>query len=191
MIKNCNDVIVPSNPNSSIVPDVSVVQNFYTVQLPIEFEKMEDFTPIFKLLRMVSENDIVRIDINSYGGRTDIERQLVECMKTTKATINGCLYQAWSAAAVVTLYCDNLIINDSSFMMIHNVSCGIGTQKINNNVECMDFYKKHFNELAKKDYKDFLTPQEIESVLTGTDIYLNSKEIEKRLKNRNSKQSKK
>lgn len=68
-------------------------------------------------------------------------------------------------------------------MMIHTSSgCSFGKQSDIKRQE--DFYNEWLDNFFKDIYKDFLTEKEIQDVLGGKDIWLNSDEVMERFKHR-------
>lgn len=65
-------------------------------------------------------------------------------------------------------------------MMIHEASWGV-VGKGSNNKSQNDFHVKQTEKLVRKVYEGFITQKEIESVLTGTEFWFDSDEIQSRV----------
>ena len=69
-------------------------------------------------------------------------------------------------------------------MMIHSMQCGTGYTDANTIATRAEHNKKINERFVRNTYKDFLTEDEIESVLNSKEIYLEDFEIRERLQKR-------
>jgi len=132
------------------------------------------------IIREAEEKDVIRISINSEGGSLDTAIEFIHALSTTKAnTVADVVGRAYSAASIITMCCDDMIIYPFSSMMIHTASYGIEDTEVNIS-KYVGFFNKHISNIIRTVYKDFLSNEEIESVISGDSIYLCSQEITKR-----------
>ncbi len=89
--------------------------------------------------------------------------------------------QAASAASIFSLHCDYVEVTDSAHMLCHYVSYGTGGKGADV-LAHVNHTTKISNKLMQDTYKDFLTPAEINELIEGREIYLDSEEIKARLK---------
>ena len=138
----------------------------------------------FDILQNATENDLVVIHINSYGGDLMTTNQIVTQIKTCEAQVVCQIESACcSAATMVALACDGLLCYPHGYMMIHTSSgCIFGKQSDIRRQE--DFYNDWLEGFFNEIYKDFLTQKEINEVLNGKDMWLNSEEVMKRFRHR-------
>ena len=79
---------------------------------------------------------------------------------------------------------DGYKIHEDSCMMIHSMQCGTGYTDANTIATRAEHNKKINERFVRNTYKDFLTEDEIESVLNSREIYLEDFEIRERLQQR-------
>lgn len=135
----------------------------------------------FHILRHCSENDVVMIHINSPGGdaSTAIQfmRAMAECQGTVIASVEG---NCMSAATMVFLAADAFQVSEHSMFMFHNYS-GFSYGKGGEMFDSITHERKWSKSLLEGCYKDFLTPEEINSMLDGKDIWMDADEALERL----------
>jgi ATP-dependent protease ClpP protease subunit len=181
-----------NNINSNLVIDSLVEREFFVRPLNkvLDFYLTEEIGPAqqyetwFQAIRAAEPGDQVVIHINSYGGDLNTTIQLLQCINESQATILVSLEgRCYSAATMVFLACDSYQIAPYSSMMIHNFSGGT-FGKGNEMQAQVEFEKTWFSEMAKNVYSDFLTPEEINDVLRGVDIWLTPDEVHERMSKR-------
>lgn len=160
---------------------VATVVNLY---LCGEIKAAEEYVEWFQLFRAAGENDIIYIRINSEGGDLFAALQLVRAIQESQATII-CSVEGicMSAATLIFLSADRFELSDHTMFMFHNYSSGtIG--KGGEMYDQITHFRAWSEKLFASFYKDFLTPEEIKSMLDNKDIWLDAEEVAKRLKNR-------
>lgn len=150
----------------------------------------EDIGPPSKYRDLISmlygstEMDTFNFIINSGGGQAASCGAIVEAIQGTEANVRAVLMgDCHSAASIIALNCDEVIVSDSATMMIHTAqfSTGGNTHLVKGYV---DFSHKVINKMLDKTYEGFLSADELETVKRGHEIWLDSDEIGKRLENR-------
>lgn len=154
---------------------------FHEFYLSGEIQDAAEYVDVFDTIRHAGENDIVKLYINSVGGDlyTTIQflRVLSETSATTIASVEGA---CMSAATMIFLACDNYEVTPYSSFMIHNYSSGtIG--KGGEMYAQISHQLKWSENMLHDVYKDFLTKQEIEAMLEGKDIWMDSDEVVARI----------
>jgi ATP-dependent protease ClpP protease subunit len=139
--------------------------------------KPEEYVEWFDHIRNAAPTDIIVLHINCFGGDlyTAIQfiRVMNECEGTIVASIEGA---CMSAATMIFLQADEVEISKHSAFMFHNYSGGT----IGKGGEMIDqlTYERSWSENLLQDvYADFLTQKEIESMLNGKDLWMNSDEV--------------
>lgn len=145
-----------------------------------EIGEAKSYLKWFDVLQSAGEDDLVIVHVNSPGGYLDTAVQLITQIKTSDAQVVCQIEsQCCSAATMIALACQGLICYPHAYMMIHTSSgCSFGKQSDIRIQE--DFYNKWLEKFFKDIYKDFLSPVEIDSVLNGKDIWLNTDEVMER-----------
>lgn len=157
-------------------------------------DKPEEYIEWFDHIRNATSTDVIVLHINCFGGDlyTAIQfiRVMNECEGFIVASIEGA---CMSAATMIFLQANEVEISKHSVFMFHNYSGGT----IGKGGEMIDqlTYERSWSENLLQDvYADFLTQKEIESMLNGKDLWMNSDEVLHRMalkvKKINSKTSK-
>lgn len=170
-------------PNRQI-NGVKTISNLHEFYILGEIQSPDNYIEVFDQIRHAGENDVVKIYINSPGGDvfTAIQfmRVLSETNAYTQASIEG---MCCSAATIIFLNCDYFEITDHSVFMFHNYSGGtIG--KGGEMYDQLVHERKWSETLLRKVYKDFLTEEEIQSILDNKDMWMDSDEVMSRMENR-------
>lgn len=160
---------------------VATVVNLY---LCGEIKAAEEYVEWFQLFRAAGETDTIFIRINSEGGDLFAALQIVRAIQESNATI-VCSVEGicMSAATLIFLSADRFELSDHTMFMFHNYSSGtIG--KGGEMYDQITHFRAWSEKLFASFYKDFLTPEEIKSMLDNKDIWLDAEEVAERLKHR-------
>ncbi len=149
-----------------------------------EIKSAEEYVEWFHILRAAGENDVIYIRINSEGGDLFSALQICRAIQESNATI-VCSVEGicMSAATLIFLSGDRFELSDHTMFMFHNYSSGTigkGGEMYDQITHFRAWSEKLFNSF----YKDFLTPDEIKSMLDNKDIWLDAGEVAKRLEKR-------
>lgn len=154
----------------------------YNIYLTDYITGPEEYTNVFDtLLNAVEENTIIFI-LATGGGRLDTTNKIRGLAKITKAKTVAIVGDVASAGTILALSFDDIIVIPNIEFMIHNYSGEVGG-KAHEIYTHSAFLQKEMPQVFKEYYKDFLTEEELSSVLLGQDIYLNSFEVEERWEN--------
>lgn len=167
------------------------VSNVHEYYLSGEILSSENYIEWFDAIRHASENDIVKIYINSYGGDLFTAIQFMRVISDSPATLVASVEgMCMSAATVIFLCADAFEVTPHSVFMFHNYSGGAigkGGEMIDQLLHERKWSEKLLNEI----YKDFLTNAEIKSMLDNRDLWMDGEEVVKRLNERLEKRTKK
>lgn len=156
----------------------------YTVPVDESFMEASYYRGVVNMLAQANEQDIVIFRINSPGGQFSGLLSLLDAIETTQAmTIADITGQAASAASILALNCDQCVVGKYAEMLAHEVSYGVGG-KGSDNLSHVQHIKKISDKLIWDTYEGFLEDHEIESVLNGKELFLDSDEIIERLNKR-------
>lgn len=158
-----------------------------TLYLCGEIKAAKEYVEWFQLFRAAGETDIIYIRINSEGGDLFSALQMVRAIQESNATV-VCSVEGicMSAATLIFLSADRFELTEHSMFMFHNYSSGTigkGGEMYDQITHFRTWSEKLFNSF----YKDFLTLEEIKSMLENKDIWLDAEEVAKRLQNRAEK----
>ena len=152
----------------------------YTVHLDQVFEEKGDYRGVLNLMSEATENDGITFILNNHGGNMDIILPMINMLELTSAhTVALCTGSQSSAATIFAMYCDEIVALDFAEFMLHELQCGhFGTMSnVSRDVEST---RKRNQRLITEAYSGFLSPEEIEDVLRGVEVYLDDAEINRR-----------
>lgn len=156
----------------------------YNFHLDDEVTGTEDYRELFEVLRDQSERDVVRISIQNFGGSLHTCISIVSQIRNSQAIVIGSLTSiAYSQASVIWLACDAQEVQEHQGLMQHDGqgwSGGSFTQQYKQ----IEHSKKVLEGLYRDVYQNFLTQDEIDSVLNGGEVWLHYEEILERLDNK-------
>mgnify|MGYP005987366593 CR=1 FL=1 len=156
----------------------------HTVYLTNEFAEPSLYNKLCHELVNANEYDEFTLVINSPGGILDSAFMIINAINTSSAKITARLVGTIaSAATIIALSCDELIISDDLAFMIHNYSAGM-QGKGHEMKARQKFMDNQLENSFKNYYLGFLSEEEIQDILEGKDIWLNSKEVKDRWENK-------
>ena len=154
------------------------------IEVPIDedFKAPHYYRNICNAISNTSEDDFVRFNIASYGGRLDgltsILAAVAKTDATTEAWING---PCKSAGAFLALSCDNVYVTPYADLMIHFASFG-SVGKVSDVVAHVTHTAQYTEDLFRETFKYFLTDDEIErAIKDGKEYHMNAAEVIRRL----------
>lgn len=166
------------------------IAQFHEFYLSGEIDNPENYIEWFQTIRHASENDIIKIYINSPGGDAFTAIQFIRALQETQATIIMSVEgMCASAATMIFLQGDSFEVSEHSAWMIHSYSSGIVGK--GHEIHSQAMFDKGWSEKMMRDvYEDFLTEKEIVKVIEGADLWMDGDEVIKRLKARSRKMDK-
>ena len=182
------EMMKKSNMNGAFAP--KPVSNVYEFYLTGHIDGPENYLDWFDTMRHANETDVIKIYVNCYGGDLFTAIQFMRVLAETNATVVCSVEGAcMSAATVILLCCEHFEISPHSVFMFHNYSGGA----IGKGGEMIDqlLHERKWSESLLRDvYKDFLTEDEIKSMLDNKDLWMDGEEVVKRLGEKAKKISK-
>lgn len=162
----------------------------YEQQLPVrqgsyylcgEIREPQYYTELFYTLRTASETDLVYLHLNSSGGDFNTGLQIINNVLASNARVVTILEaRAYSMAALIFLCGDELIVHDNCQLMFHiysGIFAGKGNEQQAEVIAVGSWFEKVMSRLCTP----FLSTHEIEAILKGSDLWLDSDEIRRRL----------
>jgi len=142
---------------------------------PIEYVEMVN------KIKQATENDVIYIYLNTPGGNLETGVQIINAIRNTPAHVVVSLEStAHSLGTLIFLSGDELQIHDHCLMMFHNFSAGMYGKGHELTAE-LEAVNKWYNKMFRKICVPFLTAEEIEQVIDGRDLWLETDEIKRRL----------
>jgi ATP-dependent protease ClpP protease subunit len=144
----------------------------------------EHYIDWFDQIRNAGPEDTITLHINSPGGSLSTALQFYRVLGETQATVVASIEgEAMSAATIIMMQADAYMISPHSMFMFHNYSGGTGG-KGGEMFDQLEFERLWSTDFLHDVYKDFLTADEIDSMLDGKDLWLTTHEVSGRLESR-------
>jgi len=157
------------------------VVNLHEFYLVGEIGQPIDYLEWFDTIRHAGETDIVKIYINSDGGDLFTAIQFLRVLSDTPATIICSVEGACMSAATLIFMCGQQFeVTPHSIFMFHNYSGG-AMGKGGEMIDQLQHERRWSERLMKEVYKDFLSSEEIKSMLDNKDIWMDGEEVVKRV----------
>lgn len=136
----------------------------------------------WEIIRGAGEDDLIYVHINSYGGDLFTAVQFMRVAAESKATLIASVEGAcFSAATLFLLAADSYEISRHSSFLFHNYSSGT-VGKGQEMYDKITHEKKWTERLFREMYAAFLTTEELDKMITGTDLWMDGEEVLERLK---------
>lgn len=160
------------------LPTGSII-DFY---LPVEIGyDPADYIDFFRAARDAKNVDQIVVHINCYGGEVSTAYNIIDVLNSSEAQVKICVEGNCCSAATMVMLCgDSWEIAEHAYVMIHAWS-SLRYGKWNEQQASYQFDKTWLEKSFRETYKDFLTPEEIEEVIAGKDLYFDSNETKARL----------
>ena len=156
----------------------------YDVYLDDEILDPSNYREVISLLMNANETDQINLFINSPGGNLDTATSIITAIQCCPGEVTAYLMGAChSAASIITMYCTQVHVFNSAYMMAHTASFGsVGnTSTIKAHT---DFTVAQVEKLLDDAYEGFLTKDELAKVKNGVEVWFDNEQIVTRLKGR-------
>lgn len=163
------------------IPTASPLGMRYTLSFDSDVTEQHHYNYFSQVLLAANENDVVDIFFNTNGGSVQSMIQLLNLIITCRATTVGHLVgTAASAGSFLFLACQEHNVGAWTDMLCHTVKFG-SYGKLHDVEDHVKHVGEQAREIARDIYKHFLTPEEIEKVLGGYEMFIKADEIRERL----------
>ena len=146
-----------------------------------EILEPQHYTEMFYTLRTASHTDLIYLHLNSSGGDFNTGLQIINNMLASEAHVVTVLEaRAYSMAAFIFLSGDELIVHDNCQLMFHTYSssfAGKGSEQLAEVQALGNWFEKVTTRLCTP----FLSAADISHILQGSDLWMDSDEIRRRL----------
>lgn len=156
--------------------------NLYTYYIYGEIGPADMYVDLIDVLDNMTQNDVLNLHITTPGGYLDTAISIIHAMQRCQGTIKGYADgQVASAGTIIMLMCDEWIVSPYSYFMSHDASSGsIG--KFSEQRAYIEHASKQIKTIYGDIYFPFFNMDEIDDILKGVDVYLDSEEMVERLK---------
>lgn len=139
------------------------------------------YTELFHTLRTASDVDLIYLHLNTSGGDFDTGLQIINNMQASNAHVITVLEaRAYSMGAFIFLAGDELLVHDNCQLLFHIYS-GVFTGKGNEQQAESLALSNWFEKFMTRTCQPFLSATEIKNILKGSDLWMDSDEIQRRL----------
>lgn len=166
------------------IREPKVAAQIYEFYISGDIEDPEHYIDMFDIIRHARHDDVVKLYINSFGGNLFTGIQFLRVLSETNALVVVSIEGAcMSAATLLFLSADQVEITPHSSIMIHNYSGGVFGK--GNEIHLQVQHERKWSEALFRDvYEGFLTAEEIQTVINGKDIWLDSDDVMERMEKR-------
>lgn len=153
----------------------------YDYYLVGEIGNPEEYLELCHALRSCTPADEFFLRFNSGGGQVRTGNQILNCIHECPGTTIGFIeHDCGSMCTFLFLACDTWGVSKYAEFFSHTVSGG-NWGKESETFEASQFLRRQTHSRVREEYANFLTPDEIDSLLKGADYYFNADEIMERL----------
>lgn len=161
--------------------DSQVVARQISFYLSGEIGPAIAYTDLLNALSTASEYDVIFLHLNTPGGIFDTGLQIINNIQACKAKVITVLEaRAYSMGSLIFLAGDELIVHDNCQLMFHNYS-GSLIGKGNEQHAQVIAHGKWFDKVMHRLCYPFLSSEELEAIMRGADIWMDSDEIRRRM----------
>jgi len=176
-----NEVEEDETESAFQITEAVNTQRIINIYLNDTLDSPHMYVAVLDKFRTASPQDLFYVYLNTPGGYVDTGVQLINAMKDTKARVITVLDgTVCSMGALLFLAADEFIVHDNCRLMFHNYSGGTygkGHEQIAQLASSVEWYTTMVTEICFP----FLDEDEIDSVISGQDLWLSSDEVRERL----------
>lgn len=170
------------------VPIITTDSGDVTAYISDQIDEAFTYNELCYRLKHAPAEATVTLHLNTPGGYLHSAMMLVDAIKNAKAkTVAYLTGTVASAGTIIALSCDELIVSDHLSFMIHNYSASGLSGKAHELKAYQTFTDLNTEKDFRFFYKNFLTEKEMNSVIDGQDLWMNSEEVIRRWTNKVSK----
>lgn len=152
----------------------------YRATIDEPFTHVKQFENIVACLEKCVQGDVMEIKLSTPGGYIHAVLPLLSAIAGTQAQVFvHAVSDVASAGTFLLMMADDVFINPYATIMLHQVQHGAAGQ--GNHVEDrVNYVSRTSKQLMSELYHDFLSPEEIQALLTGKEFWMDKAEFDKR-----------
>ncbi len=164
------------------IDTTSISAHCHRIFIDDEILDAKYYRQVILTLMKCSDDDRVIFLINSIGGDLFTLRAIVETFKMVGVRTTAVIMaKCYSAASMLALSCDEIVVYPSAEMMIHTAQLQAGGSA-GNFKRSVNFLIDTIETYIDEVYYGFLTPAEIQDVKDDKEIHLGAAQITARIK---------
>jgi ATP-dependent Clp protease protease subunit len=157
------------------------IHHFYIVE---DIKEVDYYLSMINTIRTAEQHDTIFIYLNTPGGNLHTAIQIIAAIRQSSATVVTCLEGVvCSAGTMIFLAGHKHVVNQNCTFMIHNYSQWVGGKGNDITIQ-VKYTESYFRKLSEDIYGKFLSKDEIESVLEGKDLWMESSDVARRVKDK-------
>jgi|32_taG_2_1085360.scaffolds.fasta_scaffold05748_2 ATP-dependent protease ClpP protease subunit len=140
-----------------------------------------EYVDLLDCLYSATSGDVIYIHLNTPGGRLNTAVEIIHAIVQSEGTVVTCADGLAASAGSLIFFCgSSFVVGEFSEVMLHDGSSGeLG--KINENLKSAMFTSARLSAIYHSVYGKYFTPEEVDKVLNGEDLYLTAFEVEERI----------
>lgn len=147
-----------------------------TYYLTDEIHDSPEYHDFVEIAMVLESSDSIILMVDNGGGYVSGAQMLITAINNTEASTTAVITNiAASAATIISLACDDIVMMEHSYFMVHAVSFG-SVGKLHEIAAHTEFAIERSKVFIQSVYEHFLTPEEIEAVIAGKDMYFSAEE---------------
>lgn len=160
-------------------------EDTYVVYLTDDVVSVDVYNELISLFLTSHSRTSIHLVISTYGGDANSAAALYDAIKYSSAHVTSeVLGTVASAGTIIALACEHVSFRDSSIFMIHESSFSNLQGKSSDIHKAQEFNRKWLEEFFGNVYGGFLSNEELEQVLTGTELRFTASEATERFNNK-------
>jgi len=161
------------------------VANHYVVNIDKDVEEPHNYRDITQLLMTMGENDTATFYINTWGGDLMTTIMLIDAIRNCAGQTYGIVTLGSSAGSIIALVLDDMECVPHGQMYFHPIQSHHYGDTFDQ-IKRLNLLSEKQRRLMEDVYKDFLTQDEIDGLMSGAlpDLTLTDIECNHRLENR-------
>ena len=157
-----------------IVEQDNIINIYITQELSYPWE----YNEFKQKLLMAKDYNIINLYINCPGGMVDSAFYMYDAIKNCKGKVIGHLSgTVASGGTIITMACSDITVAEFTQFMIHNYSAHGISGKGHEIKDYVKFNDSELNIAFKKIYGNFLTEKEIQEIIDGKDLWINTENV--------------
>ena len=157
----------------------------YNIYLYGDIISAQQFIGAVEVMAAAGENDTVVIHLSTNGGSLEATDTLIQAIRECEAQVvckaSGGVH---SAGSIILLESDIFTLSENASFLIHNGSVGVGGKFSDYRAE-VAHTSRYMERVLRSTYEGFLSIEEIEDMLKGVDLWLDSQQFSERYIKRN------